>query len=188
MAPKAEMEAMIRQFDAIDLFQFLDAALHLFGFGRLVTEAIDEYFQLLDAFPLIAIRRFELLHALGFRGQRIFVVAGIKMDALVPYLSNLVNGDVEKIAVVRDQHKSVRIMRQILFQPVAGFEIEMVGGLVQEQQVWFLQQQLGQGDAHLPASGEFFCSAMPIFLAESEAHEHASDLGLNGVPFLSIIS
>ena len=171
---------LFRQLDAIDLFQFLDAALHLLGLGRLIAEAIDEYFQLFDALALIAIGGFELLHALRLRRQILFVIAGIKMDALVPDLGNLVDGDVEKIAVVRDQDESVGIMRQILFQPVAGFEIEMVGWLVEQQQIRFLQQQLGQGDAHLPAAGEFFGAAMPIFFAETEAHEHASDLGLDG--------
>ena len=174
-----------RQLDALDLFQFLDAALHLLGFGRLVAEAVDEYFQLLDALPLIAIRRFELLHALRLRRQILFVIAGVKMNALVPDLDNLVDGDVEKIAVVRDQHKRVGIMRQIFFQPVARFEIEMVGGLVEQQQVRLLQQQLGQCDAHLPAAGEFFGPAMPVFLAETEAHEHAPDLRLDGVSVAS---
>ena len=61
------------------------------------------------------------------------------MDALVPDFGNLVNGDVEKITVVGDQHKRVGIMRQILFQPVAGFEIKVIRGLVQQQQIWFLQ-------------------------------------------------
>jgi len=64
------------------------------------------------------------------------------MDALVPNLGNFVDGDVEKIAVVRNQHKRVGIVGQVLFQPVTSFEIKMVGGLVQQQQVGLLQQQL----------------------------------------------
>ena len=34
--------------DALDLFEFLDAALHLLGFCRLGAEAIDERFELFD--------------------------------------------------------------------------------------------------------------------------------------------
>src|SRR5208282_3835354 len=98
----------------------------------------------------------------------------------VPDLSDFVDSNVEKIAVVRNQHERVGVMGQILFQPIPGFEIEVVGGLVEQQQVRLLQQQLGQCNAHLPASGEFFGAAMPILLAETEAHEHASDLGLDG--------
>ena len=53
-----------RQFDALDLLQFLDPALHLLGLGGLVAEAVDEDFQLLDAIALVAIGGFELLQAL----------------------------------------------------------------------------------------------------------------------------
>jgi hypothetical protein len=41
--------------DAFDFFQLFDSALHLLGFGRLVAEAIDEDFQLLDAVALVAV-------------------------------------------------------------------------------------------------------------------------------------
>ena len=54
----------LRQLDALDLFQFLDAALHLLGLGRLVAKAVDEDFELLDAVALIAVGGFELLQAL----------------------------------------------------------------------------------------------------------------------------
>ena len=63
---KREVDGLLfgRNLDALDLFQFLDAALHLLGFGRLVAEAVDEDFQLLDALALVAVGGFELLAAL----------------------------------------------------------------------------------------------------------------------------
>ena len=145
-----------RQLDALDLFQFLDPALHLLGLGGLIAEAVDEDFQLLDALALVAIGGFELLQALCLGVQILCVIAVIKMNTLVPDLDNLVDGHVEKIAVVRDQHKGIGIVAEIFLQPVAGFEIKMVGRLVQQQQVRLLQQQFGQRDAHLPAAGKFF--------------------------------
>ena len=115
-----------RNLDALDLFQFLDAALHLLGLGGLVAEAVDEDFELLDAVALVAVGGLQLLVALRLLGQEFVVVAGVEPEALVPDFGDLVDGDVEKVAVVRDQHESVRIILQIFFQPVAGFEIEMV--------------------------------------------------------------
>src|SRR5580693_2805518 len=41
-----------RDLDALDLFQLLDATLHLLGLGGLVAKAVDEYFELLDAVTL----------------------------------------------------------------------------------------------------------------------------------------
>ena len=89
--------------------------------------------------------------------------------------------DVEKIAVVRNQHEGVRIISQILFQPVAGFEIEVIGRFVEQQQVGLFEQQFGQRDAHLPAAGKLLGAALPVALAEAEAAEHDADLGFDGV-------
>ena len=82
--------------DSLDLFQFLDAALHLLGLGRLVAEAVDEHFQLLDALALVAVGGFQLLLALRFLRQIFLVVAGIEMNSFVPDLDDLVDGDVEE--------------------------------------------------------------------------------------------
>jgi hypothetical protein len=46
------------------------------------------------------------------------------------------------------------IARKVFFQPVARFEIEVVGGLVEKQQAGTSEQQLGERDPHLPAAGE----------------------------------
>ena len=165
------------QFDAFDLLQFLDPALHLLGLGGLVAKAVDEDFQLLDALALVAIGGFELFQALCLRVQILRVVAVVKMNALVPDLDNLVDGHVEKIAVVRDQHESIGIVAEVFFQPVAGFEIKMVGGLVQQQQVGLLQQQLDQRDAHLPAAGEFFRLPGPVFFSKTQPRKAPCRLG-----------
>ena len=75
--------------------------------------------------------------------------------------------DVQEVAVVRDQHERVRVGGEIAFQPVARFQIQVVGGLVEQQQVRLFEQQLGQRDAHLPAAGELFGAALPVALAET---------------------
>ena len=40
--------------DALDLFEFLDARLHLLGLGGLRAEAVNERFKMLDLIALIA--------------------------------------------------------------------------------------------------------------------------------------
>ena len=59
-----------RNLDALDLFQFLDARLHLLGLGGLVAEAVDEGFQLLDALALVAVGGFELSRGARSSGRR----------------------------------------------------------------------------------------------------------------------
>ena len=72
---------------------------------------------------------------------------------------------------MRDEDEGARIAAQILFEPVAGFEIEMVCGFVEQQERRLFEQQLGERDAHLPATAELFRLAAPVVLAEPEAAE-----------------
>jgi hypothetical protein len=71
-----------RNLDALDLFQFLDARLHLLGLGRLRAEAVDERFQMLDLLALVLIGRNELRLALFFLLQVFGVVARINLQRL----------------------------------------------------------------------------------------------------------
>ena len=175
---KGEVDGLLvrRNLDALDLLQLLDAALHLLGFGRLIAEAVDEGFELLDALALVLVRGDQRVAALLFLREIFFVVAAVEVNALVPDLDDAIDGDVEEVAIVRDEDVGEGILEQVLFEPVAGFEIEMVRGLVEQQQVGLRQQQLGERDAHLPAAGELFGVARPVFFAEAETVEHGADL------------
>ena len=75
----------------------------------------------------------------------------------------------------------MRIVVQIFFQPVACFEIKMVGRFIQQQQVGLLQQQLGQRQPHLPAAGELIRLPLPVFFAKAQSLQHASHFGFNRV-------
>ena len=183
---KGEVDGLLvrRNLDAFDLFQLLDAALHLLGLRRLGAKAVDERLKLLDAVALVLVSRHQRIAALLFLLQILLVVAAVELHALVPDFGGAIHRDIEKVAVVRDEDVGKRILEQILLQPVAGFQIEVVGGLVEQQQVGLGEQQLAQGDAHLPAAGELFGVARPIFLAEAEAVEHGADLRVERVAVL----
>src|ERR1035437_2122226 len=138
---KTEVDGLLVRgdLDAVDFLEFLDAALHLLRLGRLRAKAVDKCFKLLDAFALVLVRRHQGVTALLFLMQILLVIAAVKLHALVPYFDDAIHRYVEEIAVVRDQQIRVGILQEILLQPVAGFEIEMVGGLVEKQQVGFGQ-------------------------------------------------
>ena len=167
--------------DALDLFQFLDARLHLLGLRGLVAEAVDERFKVLDLLALVAIRGHQLLAPLVLLRKVLGVIALIDRQPLVPDLDGAVDRHVEKIAVVRDEDVAEGIVLQIVLEPVARFEIEVVGRLVEQQQVGLGQQQLGQRDAHLPAAAELIGLPRPILFAEAEAGEHAAHLRVERV-------
>ena len=106
--------------------------------GGRVAEAVDEDFELLDAVALILVRGQQLLVALRFLSGEFVVVPGIEPEALVPDFGNFADSHVEEVTIVRDQHNRMRIVLQIFFEPVTGFEIEMVRGLVEQQEVRLL--------------------------------------------------
>src|SRR5260370_42666536 len=62
----------------------------------------------------------------------------------------------------------------------------MVRRLVEEEEGGFLEEEFGEGYAHLPASGELFGVAGPVFLGEAEAAEDGSDLGVEGVDVVDV--
>jgi hypothetical protein len=62
----------------------------------------------------------------------------------------------------------------------------MVGGLVEQQQRRLLQQQFGERDAHLPAAGELFGLALPVFFGEAEAAEDGADLRVERVDVVDV--
>jgi hypothetical protein len=105
-------------------------------------------------------------------------------EGLIPDLHDPVADLVEKEAVVGDEDDRKGIELQILFQPVARLDIQMVGRLVEEQHVGFLQKEPGQGDPHLPAAGELAAFPLPVRGGESEAGQDISDFRLHGVPSL----
>ena len=63
---------------------------------------------------------------------------------------------VEEIAVMGDDQDRARILPQMAFQPQHRFGVEMVGRLVQQQQVGLVEQQPAQRDPAALAAGEFF--------------------------------
>ena len=86
---------------------------------------------------------------------------------------------------MRDQNEGIRVVGQVILQPVARFQIQVVCRFVQQQQVRFFQQQLRQSDAHLPAARKLLHALLPVFLTEPEAGQHAAHPRLNVVPVAS---
>ncbi len=82
---------------------------------------------------------------------------------------------------MRDQDDGVGVARQVFLEPVARVEIEVVGGLVQQQQVWPAQQQLRQRDAHLPAARERLGGAIGVGGAEPQPAQHRGDAQIHAV-------
>ena len=93
----------------------------------------------------------ELLRALR---SNCGVVARVGLELPLVDVDDLVDDGVEKLAVVRDEEQRAGIAREPVLEPEHGVEVEVVGRLVEQQQVRAAHQRLREIEAHAPAAGE----------------------------------
>ena len=96
---------------------------------------------------------------------------GFDVDTLSQQQHKLENARkrIENIAIMADDNQRTAVFLQMVFQPHSGFQIQMVGRLVQQQYVRRLKQCRRQSQPHTPASGKLFYRARKIFVFETEA-------------------
>lgn len=82
------------------------------------------------------------------------VVALVGDRATAVELQDPLGDVVQEVAVVGDRDDGAGVLREVLLQPVHRLGVEVVGGLVEEEQVRGLDEQLAECDAALLATGE----------------------------------
>ncbi len=87
-------------------------------------------------------------------------------------LSHLGGHVFEEITIVADHHAGERRAREQLFEPLDTGEVEMVGGLVEQQDRGILNERFGNGQALPPAAGK--TRGLNVEIVESGAPQ---DLG-----------
>ena len=80
------------------------------------------------------------------------VVAGPGRQPSAIELDDARGEALEEGAVVRDEHDRAGVARQEIFEPGDGVDVEVVGRLIEEQQVWLPDQRARQQDAAAPAA------------------------------------
>ena len=82
------------------------------------------------------------------------VVALIGVRATAVEFKDPLGDVVEEVAIMRDRDDRSGVLLEMLLEPLHALGVEMVGGLIKEQQVGLAQQQLAKRDASLLATGE----------------------------------
>ena len=151
-----------RRFETHDFFELLDARLNQLGLARLVAEAADEGLHVLDFFALIFVGLHLELKALLALHQVARVSADVFGEPAARDLDGLFGDAIEEVAIVRDHDDAAGVRGEIILEPVARLDIEMVGRLVEHHEFGLIEQQLGERDAHPDAAGKFRDIAMQI--------------------------
>ena len=96
-------------------------------------------------------------------------------------MGDTVHAAVEQAAVVRDHQGGAGEFGEPGFQPQRGFQVQMVGRLVQQQQVGLGEQGGGQRHAHAPAAGKAVHRPRLGGGVEAEAGQDGGGAGGGGV-------
>ncbi len=120
--------------------------------------------------------RGALLHVFGIISRKL-------VHAAAQHFPHRIADMVEKIAVVADQQKRALVLGQGILQPFDGGEIEVVGGLVHQQHVGFLQKQLRKRNPRTLPAGQRFHFAAEHMPADPKAQKLAGNLALVGIAF-----
>ncbi len=82
------------------------------------------------------------------------VVALVGVGAATVELQDPLGHVLQEVPVVGDRHDRARVLLQVLLEPLHALGVEVVRGLVEQQQVGLLQQQLAQGHAAALPAGQ----------------------------------
>ena len=85
---------------------------------------------------------------------------------------------VEEVAIVRDSDDGPVVAHEEVFEPVDGLEIEIVGGLVEEQGLRVAEESLGEENADLLAALELGHLALVELVRDVETLEEDGGVGL----------
>ena len=121
--------------DPIDLVEHLDPALHLPRLGRLIAEAVDEALDLGHALGLVARARLEQRVPGLALHEEVIVVAGVDGHGAPDQVGDRRHHAVQEVPVVGDEHHAAVVGREEVLQPPERLEIEVVGRLVEQQEV-----------------------------------------------------
>ncbi len=75
---------------------------------------------------------------------------------------------VEEVAVVAYHQHCVLEFRQIVFKPCHGFEVEVVGGFVEQQVVGVAEEGLGQKHAHFLVTAHVFHEGVVLVFPDAK--------------------
>ena len=161
-----------------DLLQELPPGGGLLALGLVGGEAGDELLQLLDLILLAAVLvPDEPLHQLAGLIPEI-VVAHVHFDPAVVHIHDAGADGVQEVAVVAHHQHQALVVHEEILQPLDGREVQVVGGLVQEDDVWLSKEGLGQEDLHLFLGGKAGHGVVEDALREAQSLDEAAGVGL----------
>ena len=109
-----------------------------------------------------------MLLAGPFLGHVLAVIAGVAGKTAIFEFQDRTGDGVEEVAVVGDDEDGAPRPLDEVLQPLYGAQVEVVGRLVEEDEIRLLHKQAGQGDAALLAAGKGAYWTLPVLGGETQ--------------------
>ena len=141
-----------------------------------VVHAVARDYRLLPGY-LGLLQLVLLLLALAVGGAlagKLGIVAGVLLEVMPAQLGHAVAHLVQEVAVVRYDYHGAVVLLERLLQPGRGVKVEVIGGLVQQQQVGRYQQHARQAQPRALAARKQAGGLLLLCLGEAQAREHAA--------------
>ena len=164
--------------DHVHALDHLQPGLRLLGLAGLGAEAVDEGLQVGAAVLLLSGGGGELGALFGAQLDEAVVGRAVVGQLAVLEVEDRADGAVQEAAVVGDDDDRVRVAREVGFEPERAFEVEVVGRLVEQQQVGLGEEHAGERHAHPPAAGIGGAGARVFLRVETQALEDRGGAGL----------
>ncbi len=119
-------------------FYFLDLARtagSLPRFGSIGGKAADERLQFRDLGFLLRVIGQHALPHLGGRGHVVIIIAGIDADFAIIQVGHMRADAIQKMAIMRNDDDGTFAGVDYIFQPADSVDIQIVGWLIQQQNV-----------------------------------------------------
>src|SRR5262249_17440035 len=130
--------------------------------------AADELLGLADVLLLLVVGGLEALEPRFALDDGLVVAAG-KPERLARFeRDDVAAGRAQEVAVVRDQHEGLGPLLQALLEVLGGLDVEVVGRLVEEEQIWRAEQRARQLEAAALATRKRLDAARQVVVAEAE--------------------
>ena len=160
------------------LFQLLDAALDLPGFGIDGAETVNKFLNVRYFLLLVAVGRLKLLEAHVLLLEEVRVIAAVFHQFFVVDVVHAFHQLIHEIPVVGNHQDGSGVVFQVSLEPQQGQEVQVVGRFVQHQEVRLQDKELGQVRAHDPAAGHFPGGAMEVAFPKGQPFENFLGFGL----------
>ena len=136
----------------LDLFQGAFSGGRLFGFGSIGRETGDKFLEFFDLLLFLAVGFFHLLNEQLAGLIPEVVVSGIELDLAIVDICRMGTDLVQEVTVMGYHDNGVFKVDQEFLQPFDGVQVQMVGRLVQKQDIRISEKRLRQQDFHLFAA------------------------------------